>query len=92
MKKRKTIDVEYIKTYVNYALHNSLDNYQDGREALQTLLECVLLKTGNYKGFGYLSKDYMEKSVAGTTVGINDAGLPVDKLFANTDPSRVKYL
>ena len=69
-----------------------------GRIALQTLVENVLMESGNYSGFSYLDKRDMLESRSGTTVGINhivDSTLDHDTVyrmrFANTDHTRVRY-
>ena len=59
--KRKTIDVETIKNMVNERLEKSKDTFEVSgydansfRHGIASLLEDILHKTGNYKGFGYL--------------------------------------
>lgn len=53
---RKTIAVDTVKKYVNsYLAHPN--SSVDGREAMMSLIEAVLMETENYKGYRYLSKD-----------------------------------
>jgi len=90
---RKTFDVEEFKDKVNGMLVNSLDDFQDGRIAMITLVENVLMESGNYGGFRYLDANEMKDS-DGTTVGINEVDgeiLPMDERFEGTDYTRVKY-
>jgi hypothetical protein len=51
---RKTIDVERIREIANGMLARSDDDRADGREAIATLVESILMETGNYRGFRYL--------------------------------------
>jgi len=53
---RKTIDVADLRNYVNSMLKDSNNEPESaaGRAALATLLERVLMNTGNYRGFAYL--------------------------------------
>lgn len=96
---RKTVQVEALKDKVNSMILNLPDSDVAGRIALQTLLENVLMESGNYNGFSYLDAREMSESRGGTTVGINeidvDSVLDDNKLykmrFANTDHTRVKY-
>lgn len=53
---RKTIAVNKVKKYVNsYLAHPN--SSADGREAMMSLIEAVLMETENYNGYRYLSKD-----------------------------------
>tara|TARA_B100000902_G_scaffold115594_1_gene116480 strand:- start:3352 stop:3570 length:219 start_codon:yes stop_codon:yes gene_type:complete len=53
---RKTIAVNKVKKYVNsYLAHPN--SSVDGREAMMSLIEAVLMETENYNGYRYLSKD-----------------------------------
>ena len=95
---RKTIQVEALKDKVNKMIRDLPDSDVEGRITLQTLVENVLMETGNYSGFSYLDQRDMVDSRGGTSVGINHLiGSDVDsqtayKLkFANTDHTRVKY-
>jgi len=66
MSKRKTIEVEAIKDQANKVFRDSADEYKTGRAATQTFVEDLLMKTGNYKGFRYLTKG----ETAGKSFGI----------------------
>ena len=87
---RKTIKVEEVKTLVNRMLLNSRDDNRSGREALQTLIETILMDTGNYNGFNYLTPKDMATSKNGTTNGI-DVRKDKDHWFDDTDHTRVFY-
>jgi len=52
---RKTIPVERVKELVNGMLERSADDVSpDSRLMVASLLETILMETGNYHGFGYL--------------------------------------
>lgn len=51
---RKTIEVEKIRKMVNHRLANDVKDTPEVRAALSTLLEVVLMDTGNYHGFTHL--------------------------------------
>ena len=72
--KRKTIPVENIREQANRIFLNSKNDYADQRKALQYFVGDLLMQTGNYKGFGYLSKSDV---TPGTTFGIDRDTLPV---------------
>lgn len=55
---RKTIPVERVKELANGMLLNSQDEMTKEREGIYTLLEQVLMDTGNYHGFRYLPGAY----------------------------------
>jgi len=71
--KRKTIPVENIREQANRIFLNSKNDYADQRKALQYFVADLLMQTGNYKGFGYLSKSDV---TPGTTFGIDRDTLP----------------
>jgi lysozyme family protein len=54
--KRKTFKVSELQDWVNSKLVND-DINVEFRQGLATALAHVLLKTGNYNGFGYVYKD-----------------------------------
>jgi hypothetical protein len=89
----KTINVEWIKKEVNYRLLHTQDSLKDSREALASLLEVILMKTGNYKGFNHLNADAMKNSDNGLSVGINSPidGKTPEEIFSNTDHTRIFY-
>jgi hypothetical protein len=91
MAKRKTFNVEEFKASINRMLAGSVIT-PEGRKSMIIILEDVLMQTGNYKGFRYLS----EKEVpAGHKAGINhsDYFQPThEELFDNTDNTRVCYI
>lgn len=55
---RKTVDVAALKAEVNEMLASSTTS-PNVRLGMCTVLENVLMSTGNYKGFGYLTADMM---------------------------------
>lgn len=58
MRKRKTIEVQFIKDEINKALASTLST--DHKEVLCTLLEIILLKKGIYQGFMFLDNEKTE--------------------------------
>jgi len=87
---RKTIKVEEVKILVNNMLLNSRDDNRSGRTALSMLIETILMETGNYNGFNYLTPNDMETSKNGTTYGI-DFNKDKNHWFDDTDHTRVFY-
>lgn len=95
-RKRLTVKVSEVKDLINDMLLNSMDDNKQGREALGTALEKLLMDTGNYEGFKYLNCLDMLRSTNGTSIGINltqDNQFEQDptKRFSNVDFSRVHY-
>ena len=90
MSKRKTFNVEAFKQSINRMLAGSVIE-PEGRKSMLIILEDVLMQTGNYKGFRYLT----EKEVpVGHKPGINhsDYFQPThEELFGDTDNTRVCY-
>ncbi len=96
MKAKKTIAVSDVKNLINQFLLDSHDSRDDTRTEIGNLLETILMTTGNYCGFKYLSARDMKNSEYGNTVGINtdehDANLNTyEEMFDKTDPTRVRY-
>ncbi len=54
---RKTIEVETVRQMANGFLENSRDDRRDQRFGVCSLVEQVLMATGNYKGFGYTTPE-----------------------------------
>ena len=71
--KRKTIPVEEIREQANRIFLNSKNDYADQRKALQYFVADLLMQTGNYKGFGYLSKSDVDP---GLTFGVDRDTVP----------------
>ena len=88
-KGRKTVDVEFLRTFVNSTLQHTPDGQKDYRQGVITVLESVLHKTGNYRGFGYLTEEDMENTTHNIP-GIRLAPGTKDK-WENTDETRIKY-
>lgn len=87
---RKTIKVADLRNQINEALASTHDDCQPTREALQTLLERILMDTGNYKGFAYLTPDHLKGDATGGKPGIYPAS-ERDRAFEGTDHTRVYY-
>ena len=90
MSKRKTLDVEDLINTINHVLRTHVGSI-DHRKGVQNTIEYVLHKTGNYKGFRYLTNDEVP---AGELPGVrysDDGILPYPERFENTDSTRVQY-
>jgi len=88
---RKTIEVEAVRLQVNEMLRNSTCS-PDTRRGMCSVLEDILHRTGNYKGFQYLGAPEVPE---GEKPGIHwdklrNDGIP-DERFTDTDETRVKY-
>jgi hypothetical protein len=92
-KVKKTIQVETVKKMVNHTLLHSPDDAKGERQGLCMLLEKILMDTGNYRGFNYLTKEKMKESEYGVSIGINSPAveLTIEKKFEGTDHTRVFY-
>lgn len=88
---RKTIHVEDVKKRINNFLRDTKDFMKPERESMAIMLESILMDTGNYKGFGYLTKNSMANSKEGTTFGIHQEITKRGDWFKGTDNSRVYY-
>lgn len=71
MSKRKTIAIADLKAKANKVFRDSENDYADGRRHIQSFVENLLMEVGQYKGFGYLSKDGV---APGKTFGIEFVG------------------
>jgi len=91
---RKTYKVDDLKATVNAFLFNSEDSMKDARDQMSMLLENVLMETGNYDGFRYISRVEMQESKMGATFGIelNCPDLTTEQQFHNTDYTRKQYI
>jgi hypothetical protein len=76
-RRTKTVDIEWIKGWVNHNLANSIDSRVNQRYGKCDLLESILMQTGNYKGFHYLHNDFPLKE---------------GELYITADESRRVYL
>ncbi len=88
---RKTVNIETIKGYVNNFCLNSADDESQARGALGTMIENVLMDSGNYKGFSYLSqRDMNIKSTHGVSFGVfvNDKQ---EHSFEDSNCTSVRY-
>ena len=55
MMKRKTVDVAYLKAFANNMLEGADPLQKEVRLGVSVMLEEVLHRTGNYKGFRYVN-------------------------------------
>lgn len=53
--KRKTVDVAYLKTFANNVLAGDDLTQKEVRLGVSVMLEEVLHRSGNYKGFRYIN-------------------------------------
>lgn len=89
---RKTFDIEKYKNMVNDYLAGD-NSTKEQRQVMADTLMNILMETGNYKGFRYLSWRHL---TAGVTPGINEDSdgqvLSYESgRFDNTDETRVYY-
>lgn len=56
---RKTVEVSDLKIRLNYMLSQSADEMKAQRLAIAGFVEGILHETGNYRGFQYLSSEYL---------------------------------
>lgn len=68
---RKTVPVEAVRDRVNHFLTHSQNHETAARKALASLLESILLETGNYKGFLYLASE-LQTGPDGIEAGLRD--------------------
>ena len=73
MKRKKTIPVEYIREQANSFFLRSANDRKSARINLQFFVADILMKTENYKGFGYLSKSDV---TPGLTFGVDRDTVP----------------
>ena len=57
MSKRTTIRLADLKAKANNVFRASKNEYADGRRHIQSFVESLLMEAGQYRGFGYLTKD-----------------------------------
>lgn len=91
---RKTFNVQEFKEHVNDSLLNTADDMVEFRQGQMRLLEKVLMESGNYHGFGYLTVQEMRQSYNGTTdmPGIREYIEEERRWeFEDTDSTRVRY-
>ena len=55
---RKTVEIEYVRGYVNSVLSNKSADSKNVRFSMATMLEQILMNAGAYKGFKYLDQDF----------------------------------
>lgn len=91
MKPRRTIHVDGVKALINDRIAVNENRDPAVRQELIYVLEEILHRTGNYRGFQYLGKDEVP---AGHKPGINwepELFDNYDTRFKDTDPTRVRY-
>jgi len=59
---RKTIKISFLIDHVNNFNATSADIYKDERGAKNSFLELILMESGNYNGFEYLTEDQLSES------------------------------
>lgn len=96
MGQRKTFSVAELKKRANHFLLHSEDGWREQRKAWASMVEGVLMDTGNYRGFGYLNADNMRQSESGCSVGVRyseatDPQQRYNEHFVNTDDTRRFY-
>jgi hypothetical protein len=84
-RKRSTIAVDEIKARANQVFRDSEDHFKTGRASTKLFVEDILMKTGNYRGFRYLS----ETETNGKSFGIRFAH---DNSPIFEDQTRVAFL
>lgn len=90
-KGRKTVSVESIVDQVNTSLKESTCS-ADIRLGMCTVVEQVLMASGNYNGFRYLDKNEVPKGqLPGVRIDEDGQCLTYEERFANTDDSRRQY-
>lgn len=93
MTKRKTFEVETFLKQINDMLKLSQCD-PEGRKTMQVILESVLMETGNYKGYRYLTlSEVPEGHLPGINISPIDGQYPEDIVhrFKDTDSTRVCY-
>lgn len=69
---RKTIDISFIKEKANYYLRTSGNECINERKQIFVFTSTLLHESRNYKGFGYLTENNVEKGLTwGITFGEN---------------------
>jgi len=89
VKVRKTVPMKDLIEYVNNFNAKSLDSCKDEREGKNHMLEVFLMKTGNFNGFKFLTKQ--ELSHDAISVGIREPFENGNVNFTDTDHTRIKY-
>jgi hypothetical protein len=85
--KRKTIEVAEIVAKANQVFRDSGNEFKTGRAATKLLVEDILMKTGNYKGFNYLTESEVEP---GKSFGIEWSNQPKPEPKFH-DQTRIKF-
>lgn len=88
---KKTFKVEDLVQMVNSVCQYSSSEHVERRQGAMNVLEEILHRTGNYKGFRYL----LAEDILAGKPGVNyENGVPhpnYEKRFENTDRTRVMY-
>ena len=88
---RKTLNVKALVAYGNQMLRDSVTD-KGHRRGIQTMVEQVLMESGNYKGFRHLTKDEVPQGhVPGIYMDVDGKMLPDTERFEGTDRTRVEY-
>ena len=83
--RRRTIQIDFIKSKANYFFENSKEELSAERLAIQSFVTTLLAKAGAYRGFNYLY--WLEK---GAREWIEN-GSPEDKTPFLGDQTRIKF-
>ena len=65
MMKRKTVDVEYMKAFANGMMASTNPLGKEVRLGVSYMLEEMLHRTGNYKGFKFLDQKVLDNQPDG---------------------------
>ena len=90
---RKTINVEALKIEVNQMLAASTCDKAE-REGMISVIEKVLMSTGNYRGYRYLSENEVP-AFANPGIRLSDEVFVLPDAtarFKDTDHTRVQYI
>ena len=91
---RKTINVDQVVDFVNDILkRHTLDDNESifYRHGMIVVLEEILHRTNNYKGYRYLQKDEVPSHCAPGVRHESGHILPYPERFESTDPTRRQY-
>jgi hypothetical protein len=84
--RRKTIEVDFCRNLANTILIADFSSKEE-RVAIMIFIEKILMESGNYNGFRYLSESEVKEGNPGIRTSLSQ-----DEQFLNTDNTRVRYL
>ena len=89
---RKTFNVEELVDMVNFTLLNSDDSAKGIRQGMMNVLEEVLHRSGNYRGFRYINQNELRKDQQYPGIWLKEDGTAcANTAFEHTDSTRVQY-